>query len=914
VAEKNRYRNKKFFKTLVHTGAKILVFGVLAAAAALVLRPFRLLLEDRVEALRDSFLEDAEEYLGYKIEYSSMGPSIFGALDIRDIRLLREDGGEFMAITRLRLSYSLWKILDGRAGEAVRSIRLDRPVLKLDFEKDARLLSLFSSSSGPDSGPSPEGEENGTITALMHEGLQIRVRDGSWEGAGGAFRFNLENLEFDASLQKERIEFQGKWTAGAVLTLGEGPGLEDIFGFLPKSPGKTEKAGPSSLSLKLNGRINGEYLAAEEEGSARAAIPMLSGENISLKPLELSVLFKNQRLEVRKIYDKSPSSLSLVWDLDRKRVNLSFGGENFSPRDLLSLTGSWREYSSFLDLRLSGRASLEKEGDRGIAYSFDLSGSLPQEQSQGKAGFACAGMGDEKIVHIREFAYASERGSIGFTGDIGFGPLSPNGLLSFSNFSLPGNAKIDSEIMINTRGREINFFAENFSAASVALSALEASLFREDSGLTFAVSALRFRDMGAYEDIRLSSFSLEGSMDYEPRQIQASLKLDSFSVQDMAVLAGLVTPAAGMSGIAGGIVENLSVTTEFFFTTDYEHILYNAPRLLAAYEGPPGNILTIASLSGTDRRFELREGRISWSGGSAGLDLSVDFSNPNDISFSVEASHRDLVYYLEGMFLDGRSLSVRGSYGFQVYLSAVAPEGYSGYAQAENIPIPSGDRYARLSFLASLRYDSPSFWSAYIDRFEVNDIVTPASSYGTLSFSGSADQDGAGIQDFLFNDGRSPLEGDVSFSWDRSFSDVRMSLGVQDPAGNERYEAEGFYTDKFLDLRLRGTDMQLSRILKNSQGAAVSGDLRILWESFAVFRVEAELSSLVFPFQDSQLNAKASAVMDSGEIVVRDLEADYGNLKALMPVFRVDRAASLAETEGDHRRRRGEGGGSRVPG
>jgi hypothetical protein len=403
--------------------------------------------------------------------------------------------------------------------------------------------------------------------------------------------------------------------------------------------------------------------------------------------------------------------------------------------------------------------------------------------------------------------------------------------------------------------------------------------------------------MGAYEDIRLSSFSLEGSMDYEPRHIQASLRLDAFSAGDIAVLSKLVTPALKLPGIAADMLENLSVTTEFFFTTDYEHVLYNAPRFLAAYEGAPGDILAIASLSGTDQRFELSEGTISWSGGAGEINLSADFSNPDDISFFLEASHRDLAYYLEGMFLDRRHLSIRGSYGLQVYLSAASMGGYSGYAQGENIPIPSGDQYARLSFLLSLRYDSPSFWSAYIDRFEINDIVTPSSSYGALSFSGSADQDGAAIEDLLFNDGRSPLGGDVSFTWDRSFSEVRMSLGIRDPEGNEQYEAEGSYGNKALNLNLRGRDMQFARIFKNAKGAVASGDLSLFWRSFSSFQVESELSSLVFRWQDKDLRISARAYLDSEEFTLHDLEMDYEDLKASFPFFRINRLDSLAETE-----------------
>ncbi|MDR1862418.1 MAG: hypothetical protein LBQ67_00705, partial [Treponema sp.] len=848
---------RKSLRTLANTGAKILFFGILAAATALVFRPFRTLLENRMTALRDSLIEDTEEYLGYKIEYASMGPSIFNVLDIRGIRFLREDGSELVTVDRLRLSYSLWEILDGRAAEALRSIRLDRPVLALDFEKDARLFSLFSSASSSSAAASPGEGGSGNIAALFHEGLQIRIRNGSWEASGSAFRFSLGNLGFDASLQREGVVFKGKWTAGGAVVLENAAVLE-----LP-GLGEAEKPGPVSVSLAINGQIDGEYLSALEEGNARLIIPLLSGENLALKPLALDVLFRNRRLEIRKGYDQSPSSFSVIWDLDRKKINASFEGENFSPQDLVSLTGPWKAYDPMLALTLSGSASLEKEDRKDMVYSFDLSGSLPRKQIPGKADFVLSGSGDEKMVRIRELGYNSEWGSIGFRGDIGFDPLLPDGLLSFKDFGFPGSPKINSEILINTKGREINLFAENFSVASVALSALEASFLMADSGLDFAVSALRFRDMGGYEDIRLGSFSLEGSLDYEPRHVQASLRLDSFSAADMLVFAGLVAPGLELPGIAGGVAENLSITTEFFFTTDYEHILYNAPRLVAAYEGAPRDILAVASLSGTDRRFELSDGQISWSNGSGAVNLSADFSNPEDISFFLEVSHKDLAYYLEGMFLDRRSLSIRGSYGLQVYLSAAPMGGFSGYAQGENIPIPSGDQYARLTFLMSLRYDSLSFWSAYIERFEVNDIVTPASSYGALSFSGGADQDGAQIGDFLFNDGRSPLKGTVSFTWDRSFSEAGMRLGIQDAGGSERYEAEGAYSNKVLELSLRGENMQFARFLKNSRSAVASGSLKLLWESRSSFRAESELSSLVFRWQDKDLRIRARAFADS---------------------------------------------------
>jgi hypothetical protein len=854
---------------------------MLVGITAFVFRPFQLLLKNRMEALRDSVISRGEDSLGYKIEYASMGPSVFGALDIRDIRILRHDGSEFLVMARLRLSYSLLKILGGDIPEALHSIRIDRPLLSLDFKKDA---ALFDASSG--------GVKKEALSELLPEGLQIRIRNGAWETAGDLFQCKLANLGLDASLQEGRVVFGGRWTASGAYSSGTSPGLGDMFSF-----SQNKEAEPFSVSLGVNGRISGEFLPASEEGSARVSIPFLTGENFALNPLEFSVLFRDRRLEIRKIYDKSPAALSLIWDLEKDKMNASFGGENFSPRDLVSFTGSWKEYNSYLAMKISGRFSLEKEEGRDLVYSLDLSGSLPPGLLPGETGFVLAGRGDAKMIRLRDFRFTSDQGAIGFRGDIGFAPLSSNGLLSISDFSPRGTGKISSDIVITTRGREINFFAENFTAGQLTLSALEASFFREDSGLTFGISALRFKDMGSYGDVRLSSLSLDGSLDYDPRHIQASLTLDSFSIKDLADLIQPLAPMAPLPDIAGNVIEDLSVTTEFFFTTDYEHVLYNAPRFVAAYEGLSRDILAVASLSGTDQRFELSGGNINWSGGSAEVNLSADFSNLNDISFFLGASHKDLAYYLDGVILDRRSVSVRGSYGFQAYISAASLGGYSGYVQGENIPIPSGDQYAQLTFLFSLRYDTSSFWSAYVDRFEVTDIVTPSSPYGTLRFSGAVDQDGADIPNLFFDDGLNPLRGNVSLSWDRRYSEIQIFLGINDAAGTENYEVKGRYADKLLDLYLEGEGMRFSRFFRNAGGAEASGNIRLLWESSASFQAESELSSLVFRWQDKDLRVKAWAAMDSREIMIRNLEMDYEGLKAEMPFLRINRPDSSAETE-----------------
>jgi hypothetical protein len=875
-------------KSLIQIIFMFLIFFCLVGFTVLVLRPLQISIQRNMEALKDAFIGKAEAVIGKKLEYGSLGPSIFGTLDLRDVRVLKEDGSVVLSVSRLRLSYSLLALIQGRFSEAFSSARVDRPALNLDFERDGDLLRLFSAS--------PDKPENLSLQLFLPEDFHISLRNGRCDAAGKSGGFSLQNLGIDASIHRGQISFQGRWNARGSLNPSGKPGLGDMFA------GTGTGGSRNVFSASMSGRINGEYSMNTGEGMASAAIPSLWGDSFRLKPLSVNISFRDRKLEIRKTYDRTSADIFFVWDMAEEKLGASFTAENFSPRDWVTLTGPWRNHNPWLSLVISGRASLEKEANQGPDYSIGFSGTMPSGTVLGYASFAVAAQGDEKGVEIQDLFLDSSRGSLSFVGDIGFEPFSPNGFLSVANLGLIGDEapdeRINAELYISTRGREISVFGDNLRAGTVTLSALDASIFQEDQGLTFVFSTLRFRDMEDYGEVRLSSLSLEGSLDYQPRHIQASLRLDSFSVRDMLELARPLGQVQALSGLVLNTTEDLLVTTEVFFTTDYEHILYNAPRFVAAYEGPQ-DILAIASVSGTDRRFELDEGQVSWSGGAAGITGMVDFSNPDDISFSLGASHKALIYYLEGSVLDRNSLSIRGSYGLQVYLSAAGMGAYSGYAAGDSIPISSGDQYAQLGFMVSFRYDSPGFWSADIDRFELTGIAVPGSSSASLSFSGRADQDGAGIPDILYDDGRGGLWGNMTLGWDPGYRNFRLSLGINDREEKETYRLRASYGESRLDLFLEGEGMLLSRLTQRAGNAVASGDLRLSWKSGESFGAGAELKSLVFRLGNADVRVSAAASINPEEFLLRDLKMDYMGLEAVMPFFRVDRRASLAETRAE---------------
>ena len=867
---------------------KILIFAALVSLTAVALRPLQILLLGRMENARDAFIGRAEEYSNRKILYGSMGPSIFGTLDIRDVKIIRGDDSVFLSVSRLRLSYSILELLRGNFRDSFKSVRIDRPVLNLDFIKDSdlkqRFVSLPVDAGAADSAPG--------FRELFPDNFSFRILNGEWEVTDSIGNFKLYGVRLDASVNRNKSSFKGRWNASLSAE-------REILRALYKSAGDAPH-----LEAQMSGRVSGEYSNDTGAGSAAVVIPSFAGNLFRFRPLNLSFLLSGTRLEVNNSASRQPADLSLVYDFAERKLAANLEAGSFSPSGILALAGPWRDFNPWLALRFSGNIGFERDAAGFLKYSVNIAGNLPENAYTGKATLAIDASGDSDHVNVDTMDIRSAFGDLFFRGGMDIARLAPYGSLSLSNFHLVQDPAdytggISGDFYISTRGREISFFGENFTSGKVVLSAMDALVYREEEGLSFSLSALRFRDMAAgdsesYGNVRMSSISLDGSFDYEPRHVQATLKLDSFSVGD---IIGLVEPLAllpSMPALSRSMAENLSVTTEVFFNTDYQHIVYNAPRFVAAYEGV-WDVLAAASVSGTNSRFDLSGGRISWGRGNAEISASLDFSDLDDISFSLGAVQKEVSYFFDGMILDRRDISIAGSYGFQAYLRSGVTGIYSGYAQADSIPVPSGDGLASLSFLLSLLYSSPASWTADIDRFELSGLATPASESAVLSFSGAANEEGLYVKNLFFDDGRGALAGGVSLSWDPLFSFYRFRADINGSNRREYYGLNGVYRNSVLELSLSGMGMQFSRV--SAHNAVADGNFRLVWESPEKFEAEAVLSALTVYDRDREIRASAAASLNSETLQLRQLNVLYSGLEASIPYLRIDRRSSRADTE-----------------
>jgi len=883
--EKEGKTEKKRLPVL-NIGIKILLFFALITVNVIALRPLQLTLQERMQTLRDEFIRQTGNALGRKIQYGSIGPSIFGVLDIRNVVILRDDDSVFLNVARLRLSYSFFHLLRGDTMDAFRSASIDRPVLNFDFEKDADLADRLASMQA-EGDPAPE--YSGSFFELLPDRFTFRIRNGEWGLDGSTGAIKISGVQFDVSLRQSRISFNGRWNA--LVSVYRGNGLADFF---PVSSG--------DFSVGVNGRLRGDYSDERKAGNATVSIPFLTGETFRFRPFSFGFRLSEDQLEINNIDHQSPVVFSLAYNFVNRKLKCSLGVDDFSPNSVISLTGPWAAYNQALNIIISGSAFLETDDSEGLRYGVELSGLGPRNSTGNlfldQSSLNIAAAGNEDRVRIDAIELRSPFGDFKFRGAVSLGhdgilQFAPSGMMSFSDFRLHGTHGISGDFFVETSGNEVTVFGENFTVSSVKLPSIDLSLLWESRGISFSLFALNHDGTGNKgKKSGVGSMTLTGSLDYAPRQIHANLHLDSFAVGDAL---GFVEPMVSMkiSPIIRTMLDDVLVTTEVFFTTDYNHIIYNAPLVVAAYEGLL-DIFAAASLSGTDRGVELSSARVSWDKGSAEINGSLDFSNTQNIFFSLGTHFRDLTYFFEGTIRDKRDINIRGSYGFQFYLTSGSSGASSGHVRGDGIPFPTGERFASLSFLSNFSYDSKSKWQAAAERFEITGLTTPASSFASLRFTGMANENGLTIPNILFDDGRGTLGGEIHLDWDPDFSFCSFKTNLSGSNYNENYSLEGVYKNNRLDLYLAGRRMQFSRF--SSRNAVADATLKLSWESLSSFTAESEITSFALYHQNEVLRASAHINIDEDEFLARNLNVNYSGLEASVPSLRISRGEALLET------------------
>jgi hypothetical protein len=877
----------------------IFLFLALVLLTAVLLKPLQKQLLDNVELLRDAWIEKLEILSGKTISYASMGPSILGTIDIKDIKL---QGGENdllpnIGVKRLRAHYSLALFFADKLpkvpGLSPLTISVEDPFIEINTEKN--INELFSGNGG---GGGNFFDTIKNIVKIAPENLILRVSGGNIRFRAAQSTIQAEKTAFFAQMKNNILRF--KFSAGTEARL--------------TVPRDTEAATEAAIEAALSVRVDGVYDTQNEESGIKVSLTSVKTSYFIMDKLELLASFTENSIRLQKTGYTEPYELLINYDLTNSSLEARAKFASFRASRLLHFPAKFDSWNKWLGTRLSGELSASFNKVEGFDYAAALRGDIDSRSPIGGGKFELDAEGGAESAYFNNFYVSLPRGDLTWTGRLNLKPLMPNGTLVINDFNLTKSglkdksSSMNGSFIVSSYGSTISFFADTFSveapgspgaAASdnVDLQAFDIIIEHNGGDIELSASAFRIKNAESYDEASFAPVSVDASFNFDSKNLEIRLEPESFSVYDIMKIAGCAVELPDFPVQARSFFDNIIITSEIFVSTDFKNLLYNVPHLIVVWQGG-SNIWASLSLSGTENNFELSESHIVWNG--RGLDISArgDFEDINDITLASELRTTDNSYTLQASLLDKSALYVSSSFGLSLNINGSQNGAFTGLLFLNTARIPMGGGFADLSAEADFRYDSPASWVFNLANFKISGIKSALSSDTTVELTGHVDQDGAEFDRIYFDDGRGALYGSAFGTWDGFFRDeetvVTGNIGVQDASGSETLNAQLRYADNSLFVWAELNGLQSGRFFNSTDNMFITGGLGF-FKTAENWSAAFDLTSLSGILYNQPITLSGRGSLDNTGLVLGETRFSYAGFFADISSLNIDlRQSSLS--------------------
>lgn len=844
---------------MLRIAVELIIFLLLVAATAFLLRPLQVEFIREAAAFRDSVIAYAETALQRRIRYQSMSPSIFRNIDLRGVTVAAEDGTLLFSTDRLRVKYSLIGILKGSGIAALEGIQFDRPLVRLDLLKDQDILALLEKALKPG--------------AFAQPPARITIRNGDIRISRGVDHATLH--DFSADFRPN----------GAFYEVKAHARTETAGWFLPSEFG----TGKATIDLQ------GEIAAAFDSARLTLRVPRMETDVFVIARQAASVELINGTWTMRKVLDRRPFDYRVDYDAVRNLVQVQASMEKLNLLDTVQPIGAWASFDTWLSVSLTGSAEATVSSGR-LEFGIEAAGEGLSRSPLKGAAISLTATADAERANIEYASMRSARGNLEFVGTLEFAPFRPEGSVTIENLRLPDGSALGASIQITREGEGSAIFADSLTIGNLRLDAVDAFLRIDAETLAFTATAFRFEDSDDYTELRLGKVNLEGSWSFAGPFIQTVVSFDSFSAADIYSAARPFIVDVPLSPTQQRLLGNVTLTAELFLTTDLADFSFNVPRLVAAYRGPR-DPYAVLSLAGTSERFDLKEIKLFWDGGTAAAEASADFSDPQDIAFSVSANYADIPYSFEGLLIEGNNLSLSGDYGVLGNFLLDPDAGVSGSISCTSLPVQVGELRYSIGADAVLRYATPDQWWVEVRRADLEASGPPLIQPVRSSCSARADQDQAYIKDISFIDSIGELSGFAQLDWRNGFAATSMQLRLQDADGIERYELDASLEQGGVRFRSYAAKAKAARALPAYPDTSATGEIRGYWTNAAAFDISFFVAELKGSYQSDEFIFSGSGRIDQNTASLEAAELEYKGSRTTLARLEIDRenaSASLA--------------------
>jgi len=853
---------------------KILIFLWLIAMSAFVMKPVQYAFSREMIKIKVGLIEKLEDITGFTVHYSSIRPSIFGSLNIKNLSFYKEEK-PFFTVSQIKVHYSITELLLHKKA-FIHTVQIDKPELSVNTVDDADTLDYIKASI-------EKIRKNKTftfqqITEFLPVNANYQIRHLNFNLMDQKTSYKIENMNLNIKENDGEImffarfysEFKNTDIYDKIITLSADSGISGICS-------KDLDRGNAELSIfYLN------CLEQQDNTKKNASFfRFLSNNNstqrrlFSMLPFKTDLSYDNNIVNIKSQTENGLNDYYFNFNTESGGIHAGIKLENYNLENLIIFSEYIKNTSDLLFVHITGTSSFVYENGF-YDYNVNFNGGGKEESSRNKDSFTIDVYGNEKEIFVNNFFISSVNpkkdiflGNLGFSGNFKFSPLVSQGTVFFENFSITGTDNINAEFNISNHDNGILISSDKVKIAQTAINDFSISLSPSKKEIGVNVSGFFIEGGAVY---------LDAVFNVNPGELEASASLDSLSLFSLTEILRPFSDELIIPTVTRGMLKDSSIKADIFFSTDFNNIVYNAPNI-AFYIGKTNGLL---SLSGTDRQITLTEGVIfhnEQDENEIKFSSNINFSNAMDLSFTLNAGFQELVWNIEGQILDRTTLIINDKNGFHGYGNIANNGALSGYIEGVNYPILSDSQTIYLNFYMSLRYNSYDFWRLDVNNFSAR-YASSIDDSDFFKISGLADQDGASFREIYYTDSIGMLLGSANVFWDSDFSYCNFVLNITDGRETgEYYYVDGKYKKGNFNVNVSVSEMHINRFFKINYSVIASAEAELSWTSIDSFNAKLNLSSLRTRINGNAIYAAVNVNFSNDELLINNLKLDYAQLK-----------------------------------
>ncbi len=811
---------------------QIVFLIVLIGITILLLSPLQKTIDSRITSFKEHSVAVLENKLHRKVTFSSVSPSIFLFLELRDVVLTNpDDNTEQIYIGKIRIHYSIVTLLKGNIANAVKSITLVNSKFSFDKQKNNNLFFLFESLvNNPGTGKTE-------MTNLSVIGKNITITLSS----------------FDTGITLKHVFFNLKNLNSKMLYSIKGT----LYGKVPS----LFHSGPVKITkLKTKFKLSGTGSTDFSSFNNRLALKNLQTDLFSLKSLSLQVQKAKNTISIRKIEDSSPLDLEIQYRLDLNRINFSLLSENFTPSTYFSSNINSKKYADYLSssYTISLRGSYEPDSGN-IRYkgTVKVSGSH-SALSRGRYSLLAKLHGTATSVHFNYFTFLSSYGSVSYFGDLDFPSLEPEGTLQVRKLTI-NNYTVTTNILFKRKKSGVMITSEKTSINNLILEHLNGLFTRYSSGIDYSLS-VSISDQ-FHKD---NTLSVEGNV-----QLKPSLSLQMNIQMQNAPLRPLVNLFTSDKQSWTKSLQTLSIKSNTFIDTDFNTFSFSIVKIKISDSKNKNNVIEF-SASGNNEGLNITGMQTKWAGENLTGNFNLTRKGEN---FSFEGNTHLNAYPFNFKFtLNPHGIFGTGDYGFNTAF-LFSPSGSNFMLHCENLPLPFRGNVATLTLDTSGYYFNNKKWKILLNTVRIKNLPFPISDNNT-DLSGEISNNSAQIHLSQYSDALSDLHGNCYFSYNIQKRTITGSLQVEDKNNKENYKASLTYNNNKLQLSSIITGAPIERFTNTRLSGLVSGSVEVNGK-FPYPDIKASLHVQKGLFYSNTFNIDSEFQIADKEIIIKKLNGKY---------------------------------------